>query len=291
MLTPIIYNTPLPSDYFKDIYSQLRGIKESFRERFELEHYIGESENPADYNCDGYHKYLILTPLITDPEGDAIYAKQTGTTIIPYLKRGSNIKPLVSVVIFGISNVEYELDPFTFKVQQSKTVDYYVSPVLGDRTEGSCWNTTGDPEYADQGIMPEDTVIYMRYYKRLLNNSYVYSRNQLVFKLIPDGWNYYPSESGWLPAFNPNIANSGWAFIISQDVKELRFYIFQGGGAPSYSNSINLTDEQWTAAGTIDGMTFSSVIKFYRGVQNYTNASKTAYQTRVSAKKLKVEYQ
>lgn len=59
-----LWNPAIPrkSAYFRDVFRELRTIKELFRERMELDHYMASEEDPDDPACDGYHKFLTLMP-------------------------------------------------------------------------------------------------------------------------------------------------------------------------------------------------------------------------------------
>ena len=59
-LTAYITSTPLDSGFFKDIYSSLREFKSRFKERFELDHYMGGVVDDTDPTCEGYHKKLTM---------------------------------------------------------------------------------------------------------------------------------------------------------------------------------------------------------------------------------------
>ena len=59
-LTAYITATPLDSGFFKDIYSSLREFKSRFKERFELDHYMGGVVDDTDPTCEGYHKQLTM---------------------------------------------------------------------------------------------------------------------------------------------------------------------------------------------------------------------------------------
>ncbi len=59
-LTAYITATPLDSGLFKDIYSSIREFKSRFKERFELDHYMGGVVDDTDPTCEGYHKQLTM---------------------------------------------------------------------------------------------------------------------------------------------------------------------------------------------------------------------------------------
>ena len=59
-LTAYITATPLDSGFFKDIYSSLREFKSRFKERFELDHYMGGVVDDTGPTCEGYHKQITM---------------------------------------------------------------------------------------------------------------------------------------------------------------------------------------------------------------------------------------
>ena len=59
-LTAYITATPLDSGFFKDIYSSIREFKSRFKERFELDHYMGGVVDDTNRQCEGYHKKLTM---------------------------------------------------------------------------------------------------------------------------------------------------------------------------------------------------------------------------------------
>jgi hypothetical protein len=72
-----IWNPAIPrkTDWFYDVFKELRIVKGLFRERFELDHYSESAEDPTDPTCDGFHKFITLKPIVpnllpTFPPGD-----------------------------------------------------------------------------------------------------------------------------------------------------------------------------------------------------------------------------
>ena len=66
MLSQFITTSPTPADYFKNIFSNLRQIKELFEERYILDHYLNETDT-AD--TDGHNKLTmkaITVDMFTD---------------------------------------------------------------------------------------------------------------------------------------------------------------------------------------------------------------------------------
>jgi len=54
--------TPRKSGHFMDVFSEIRAVKTLFAERLDLDHYSASAEDPDDPTCDGYHKFLTLSP-------------------------------------------------------------------------------------------------------------------------------------------------------------------------------------------------------------------------------------
>jgi photosystem II stability/assembly factor-like uncharacterized protein len=59
-LTAYVTATPLDSGKFKDIYTSIKEFKSRFKERFELDHYMGGVVDDTDPTCEGYHKQLTM---------------------------------------------------------------------------------------------------------------------------------------------------------------------------------------------------------------------------------------
>ena len=125
MLTKLNINTPYPPDRFKDIYANVRDIKERFSERFGLEHYIGSSQDTTLATADGYHKQVTFYPVSEEP------TVPTGGTIIYANKQ-----------LVPNSNVTYYID----LIVKNSTAKTYLT-LQGQPITTDFKNTYGDGSY------------------------------------------------------------------------------------------------------------------------------------------------
>ena len=58
MLSAFITTSPTPADYFKNIFSNLRQIKDLFEERYILDHYLNDTDT-AD--TDGHNQLTMMS--------------------------------------------------------------------------------------------------------------------------------------------------------------------------------------------------------------------------------------
>jgi hypothetical protein len=194
-LTAYITATPLDSGKFKDIYTSIREFKSRFKERFELDHYMGGVVDDTNRQCEGYHKKLTMN-------GGEYNATNIPTTIPPC--------PTGGIVFFSIGG---ELCCYDGNTAYQMTEGGYVSIENGNIiTTGAAFSRYGKPVYGNGYYAMMDDLSAGEY------GSFIYST---------DAKNWYEYEPGYyggdLGATVLCVSNTFYTFSAGNTVTTTNF--------------------------------------------------------------------
>lgn len=81
-------STPVISDDFADIYSNIRKFKTEFKSRFELDHYFDGTLDTSNPGCEGYHKKVTM-PHWNAEEYETEYPARPDDSVVFFAKKFS----------------------------------------------------------------------------------------------------------------------------------------------------------------------------------------------------------